>query len=53
VTRQNFVESLDIFDFVWIPTLNGIALLFGLGIAFASVVSLCAYLHLRKKQEFT
>lgn len=38
---------------VWTPTLNGIALLFGLGIAFDSVVSLCAYLHLRKKQEST
>lgn len=38
---------------VWTPTLNGIALLFGLGIAFDSVVSLCAYLHLLKKQEST
>ena len=37
---------------VWTPTLNGIALLFGLGTAFDSVVSLCAYLHLREKQEF-
>ena len=36
---------------VWLPTLNGIALLFGLGMAFDSVVSLCAYLHLRRKQE--
>ena len=35
------------------PTLNGIALLFGLGMAFDSVVSLCAYLHLLKKQEST
>ena len=33
---------------VWSPTLNGIALLFGLGMAFDSIVSLCAYLHLRK-----
>ena len=38
---------------IWMPTLNGIALLFGLGIAFDSVVSLCAYLHLRKKQELS
>ena len=36
---------------VWTPTLNGIALLFGLGMVFDSVVSLCAYLHLSRKQE--
>lgn len=36
---------------VWTPTLNGIALLFGLGMAFDSVVSLCAYLHLCRKQK--
>ena len=31
---------------VWIPTLTGIALLFGIGNAFDSVVSLCAYVFL-------
>lgn len=36
---------------VWTPTLNGIALLFGLGTAFDSVVSLFAYLHLRRRQS--
>ena len=36
---------------VWTPTLTGIALLFGLGMAFDSVVSLAAYLHLRKRHE--
>lgn len=35
---------------VWIPTLNGIALLFGLGMALDSMVSLCANLHLRRKK---
>ncbi len=34
---------------VWTPTLKGIALLFGLGNAFDTVVSLGAYLHLLKK----
>lgn len=36
---------------VWTPTLTGIALLFGLGVAFDSVVSLAAYLHLRKRRD--
>lgn len=36
---------------VWTPTLTGIALLFGLGMAFDSVVSLAAYLHLRKRYD--
>ena len=36
---------------VWTPTLTGIALLFGLGMAFDSVVSLAAYLHLRKRRD--
>lgn len=36
---------------VWTPTLTGIALLFGLGMAFDSVVSLVAYLHLRKRRD--
>ncbi|MBR4655365.1 MAG: multidrug transporter [Oscillospiraceae bacterium] len=35
----------------WTPTLTGIALLFGLGMAFDSVVSLAAYLHLRKRRD--
>ena len=34
---------------VWEPTLMGIALLFGFGNVFDSVVSLAAYLHLRRK----
>ena len=38
---------------VWTPTLNGIALLFGLGMAFDSVVSLCVYLHLRRNTNGT
>lgn len=36
---------------VWIPTLTGIALLFGIGNAFDSIVSFVAYLHLLKKQN--
>lgn len=36
---------------VWTPTLTGIALLFGLGMTFDSVVSLAAYLHLRKRRD--
>lgn len=36
---------------VWVPTLTGIALLFGIGVAFDSVVSLVAYLYLLKKQK--
>ena len=35
---------------VWVPTLTGIALLFGIGNAFDSIVSLCAYGFLLKKQ---
>ena len=34
---------------IWIPTLTGIALLFGIGNAFDSVVSLVAYRHLLKR----
>lgn len=34
---------------VWVPTLNSIALLFGIGLAFDFVVSLGAYLFLLKK----
>lgn len=33
----------------WVPTLTGIALLFGVGIAFDSVVSFRAYIYLIKK----
>lgn len=36
---------------VWAPTLTGIALLFGIGNAFDSIVSLVAYVHLLKKQK--
>ena len=36
---------------IWIPTLTGIALLFGIGNAFDSIVSLCAYIFLLKKQK--
>ena len=36
---------------LWVPTLTGIALLFGIGNAFDSVVSLAAYVHLLKKRE--
>jgi Na+-driven multidrug efflux pump len=35
----------------WTPTLTGIALLFGIGNAFDSVVSLCAYAFLLKKEK--
>lgn len=35
----------------WNPTLIGIALLFGLGNVFDSVVSFCAYVYLLKKQR--
>ena len=35
----------------WTPTLNGIALLFGLGNAFDTVVSLGAYLYLLRKMR--
>ena len=36
---------------IWIPTLTGIALLFGIGNVFDSVVSLAAYAFLLKKQR--
>ena len=36
---------------VWTPTLTGIALLFGIGNAFDSIVSFAAYRHLLKKQQ--
>ena len=36
---------------LWVPTLTGIALLFGIGNAFDSVVSLAAYVHLLRKRE--
>jgi Na+-driven multidrug efflux pump len=35
----------------WVPALTGIALLFGIGNAFDSLVSLAAYVHLLKKQK--
>ena len=35
---------------IWLPSLTGIALLFGLGIAFDGIVSLAAYLYLLKKE---
>lgn len=36
---------------IWVPTLTGIALLFGIGNAFDSIVSLCAYVFLLKKRR--
>ena len=36
---------------VWTPTLTGIALLFGIGNAFDSIVSLVAYIFLLKKEK--
>jgi hypothetical protein len=36
---------------VWVPTLTGIALLFGIGNAFDSIVSLVAYAFLLKKEK--
>lgn len=36
---------------VWTPTLTGIALLFGIGNAFDSLVSLVAYVFLLKKEK--
>ena len=36
---------------VWVPTLTGIALLFGIGNAFDSIVSLGAYVFLLRKQR--
>lgn len=38
---------------VWIPTLTGIALLFGIGNAFDSLVSLIAYRFLMKKENIS
>ena len=36
---------------IWVPTLTGIALLFGNGNAFDSIVSLCAYVYLLRKHQ--
>lgn len=36
---------------VWVPTLTGIALLFGIGVAFDSIVSLGGYIYLLKKRK--
>lgn len=36
---------------IWQPTLTGIALLFGIGMAFDSIVSLAAYLYLLRKRK--
>lgn len=36
---------------IWTPTLTGIALLFGIGNAFDSIVSLVAYVYLLRKQK--
>ena len=38
---------------IWVPTLTGIALLFGVGNAFDSIVSLCAYIFLLRKQRIS
>ncbi len=38
---------------VWVPTLSGIAWLFGLGMAFDSIVSLGAYIFLLKKKRIS
>ena len=38
---------------VWTPTLTGIALLFGIGNAFDSIVSLVAYIFLLKKEKIS
>jgi hypothetical protein len=38
---------------IWAPTLTGIALLFGIGNVFDSVVSLCAYVFLLRKQRIS
>jgi hypothetical protein len=38
---------------VWTPTLMGIALLFGIGNAFDSIVSLAAYLYLLGKPKLS
>ena len=37
----------------WVPTLTGIALLFGVGNAFDSIVSLCVYIFLLRKQRIS
>lgn len=36
---------------VWVPALEGIALLFGIGVAFDAVVSFIAYIYLLKKEH--
>ena len=36
---------------IWVPTLTGIALMFGIGMAFDSLVSLGAYKYLLKKRK--
>ncbi len=36
---------------IWVPTLTGIAMMFGIGMAFDSLVSLGAYKHLLKKNK--
>ena len=38
---------------IWVPTLTGIALLFGIGNAFDSIVSLGAYVFLLRKQRIS
>lgn len=38
---------------IWIPTLTGIAMMFGIGIAFDSIVSLGAYRYLLKKNKIS
>jgi hypothetical protein len=36
---------------IWTPTLTGIALLFGIGNAFDSIVSLSVYIYYLKKEK--
>ena len=36
---------------IWVPTLTGIALMFGFGMVFDSLVSLVAYIYLLKKKK--
>jgi hypothetical protein len=38
---------------IWVPSLIGIALLFGIGNAFDSIVSFCAYVFLLRKQRIS
>ena len=38
---------------IWVPTLTGIALLFGLGNAFDCIVSLAAYRYLLRNNKIT